>query len=190
MTLHISINWYFLIYLEIVNNFKFSAQKDKLQTRYVSFRSLSSRQWSSTCLFGNAHRHGLGISHPEKNPVLGISPWCWCSSKISFKVLRVSTFMGPMWQHSLNFIATTRDEHNMCAVIVFLLKNSSAIRRTMLQLWENDGTPESDLNIFFLYAEKELGSALKNRVGRETGNTGIILYGLVVTIFGWNSEQY
>ena len=36
-------HWYFLIYLDIVNNFKFSAQKDKLQTRYVSVRSLSSQ---------------------------------------------------------------------------------------------------------------------------------------------------
>jgi hypothetical protein len=34
------------------------------------------------------------------------------------------------------------------------------------------------LNIFFLFSEKELGSALKNRVGQETENTGIILYGL------------
>jgi hypothetical protein len=33
-------------------------------------------------------------------------------------------------------------------------------------------------NFFFLFAEKELGLALKNRVGRETGNTGIIFYGL------------
>jgi len=95
-------HWYFLIYLEIVINFNFSAQKDKLQTRYVSVRSLSSRQWSSTRLLGNAHRHRLFTS--RKNPVLGISQWC--SLKISFKVLWVSTFMGPMWQHSLNFIAT------------------------------------------------------------------------------------
>jgi len=73
-----------------------------------------------------------------------------------------------MWQHYLNFIAITRDEHNMCAAIVLLLKNSSAIQRTMLQFGENAGTPESDLNIFFLFAEKELGSVLKNRVGRET----------------------
>ena len=85
--------------------------------------------------------------------------------------------MGPMWQYSLNFIATTRDEHNMCVAIVFLLKNSSAIRRTMLQFRENARTPKSDY-IFFLFAEKELGLALKNRVGRETRNTGIILYGI------------
>jgi len=50
----------------------------------------------------------------------------------------------------------------------------------MLQFRENAGTPESNY-IFFLFAEKELGLTLKNRVGRETGNTGIILY--VVTIF-------
>jgi hypothetical protein len=48
----------------------------------------------------------------------------------------------------------------------------------MLQFRENDGSPKSDLNIFFLFSEKELGSALKNRVGQETENTGIILYGL------------
>ena len=55
--------------------------------------------------------------------------------------------MEPMWQHSLNFIAIAcvcRDEHNMCAAIVYLLKNASAIRRTMLQLQENDGIPEND----------------------------------------------
>ena len=83
---------------------------------------MSSRQWSSTRLFSKAHRQELGISHPEK--------------KSGFK-------------HSLNFIATTRDEHNMCAAIVFLLKNASAIQRTMLQFRENAGTPENDY-IFFL----------------------------------------
>ena len=48
----------------------------------------------------------------------------------------------------------------------------------MLQFRENAGSPKSDLNIYFLFSEKELGSALKNRVGQETENTGIILYGL------------
>jgi hypothetical protein len=65
-------------------------------------------------------------------------------------------------QHSLNCIATTRDKHNICTTIVFLLKNSSAIRRTMLQFRENTGTPENNFKLFFfLFAEKELGSALK-----------------------------
>jgi hypothetical protein len=57
--------------------------------------------------------------------------------------LQVSThemvFIGLMWQHSLNCIATTRDEHRMCGAIVFLLKNSSTIWRTMLQFLENSG---------------------------------------------------
>jgi hypothetical protein len=61
--------------------------------------------------------------------------------------------MEPMWQHSLNFIAIAcvgHDEHNMCAAIVYLLKNASAIWRTMLQFQENAGILENDYFFFDL----------------------------------------